>query len=107
MMRVRVGDQVAVVRGNHRGKRGRVSRILPDVGKVVVEGVNIIVKHIKRGRARQAGRVEMEGPLHVSNVMLICPSCKKPTRVGVRDDASGKNERFCKKCDAAVPRAEL
>ena len=75
--------------------------------RVVIEGVNIIVKHIKRGRARQAGRVEMEGPLHMSNVMLICPSCKKPTRVGVQQDASGKNERFCKKCETAIPRGEL
>ena len=67
----------------------------------MVEGVNIVKKHIKRGRARQAGIVEVEAPLHVSNVMLICPSCKQPTRVGVREGADGKNVRYCKKCDAA------
>ena len=57
---------------------------LIDEDRVVIEGVNIVIKHIKRGRARQAGRVEVEAPLHVSNVMLICPRCKQPTRVGIR-----------------------
>jgi large subunit ribosomal protein L24 len=107
MRKIRRGDEVIVISGRNKGQQGKVRLNLVREDRVVIEGVNIIVKHIKRGRARQAGRVEMEGPLHVSNVMLICPACKKPTRVGVRDDASGKNERFCKKCDAAVPRAEL
>ena len=70
------------------------------------EGVNIVKKHIKRGRARQAGIVEVEAPLHVSNVMLVCPNCKQPTRVCVREGADGKNIRYCKKCDALIPRPE-
>ena len=61
---------------------------------MVVEGVNIVIKHIKRGRARQAGRVEVEAPLHVSKVMLIGPETKEPTRVGIRKNADGKNERY-------------
>jgi large subunit ribosomal protein L24 len=72
----------------------------------VVEGVNIVTKHIKRGRARQAGLVKVEAPFHVSNVMLVCPTCKEPTRVGVRSGDDGKNARYCKKCDAWIPRPE-
>lgn len=107
MRKIRRGDEVVVISGRNKGQRGTVRLNLVQDDRVVVEGVNIIVKHIKRGRARQAGRVEVEGPLHVSNVKLICPSCKQPTRVGVRSNAAGKNERFCKKCDAAVVAAEL
>jgi large subunit ribosomal protein L24 len=73
---------------------------------VVIEGVNIVKKHIKQGRARQAGIVEVEAALHVSNVRLICPNCGQPTRVGVRAGADGKNERYCKKCDVTVPRPD-
>ena len=107
MRKIRRGDEVIVISGRNKGQQGKVRLNLVREDRVVVEGVNIIVKHIKRGRARQAGRVEMEGPLHMSNVMLICPTCKKPTRVGVQKDASGKNERFCKKCETAIPRGEL
>jgi large subunit ribosomal protein L24 len=107
MRRIRRGDEVVVISGRNKGQRGtvRLNHIKED--RVVVEGVNIIIKHIRRGTARQAGRVEVEGPLHVSNVMLICPTCKQPSRVGVRANADGKNERFCKKCDATIPQGEL
>jgi large subunit ribosomal protein L24 len=107
MRKIRRGDEVVVISGRNKGQRGTVRLNLVQEDRVVVEGVNIIVKHIKRGRARQAGRVEVEGPLHVSNVKLICPNCKQPTRVGVRPNAAGKNERFCKKCDGAVVATEL
>jgi large subunit ribosomal protein L24 len=107
MRKIRRGDEVVVISGRNKGQRGTVRLNLIQDDRVVVEGVNIIVKHIKRGRARQVGRVEVEGPLHVSNVKLICPACKQPTRVGVRANATGKNERFCKKCDAAVVATEL
>jgi large subunit ribosomal protein L24 len=107
MRKIRRGDEVVVISGRNKGQRGtvRLNHIKED--RVVIEGVNIIIKHIRRGTARQAGRVEVEGPLHVSNVMLICPSCKAPTRVGVRANADEKNERFCKKCDATIPQGEL
>jgi large subunit ribosomal protein L24 len=107
MRKIRRGDEVLVISGRNKGQRGtvRVNHIGDD--RVTIEGVNIVVKHIKRGRARQAGRVEVEAPLHVSNVKLVCPSCKQPTRVGVRANDAGKNERYCKKCAAAVPGAEL
>ena len=99
------GDQVVVLRGKNKGARGRVRQNMPREGKVVVEGINIVRKHLQRGRARQAGIVEVEAPLHASKVMLICPSCDEATRVGFRLDQYGNKERFCKKCEATIPRA--
>lgn len=106
MRKIRSGDEVLVTSGRNKGQRGRVRVNLIDRDRIVVEGVNIVKKHIKRGRARQAGIVEVEAPLHVSNVRLVCPNCGQPTRVGVRAGADGKNERYCKKCDESVPRPE-
>ena len=106
MRKIRTGDTVLVTSGRNKGQQGKVRRNLIESDRVVIEGVNIVKKHIKRGRARQAGIVEVEAALHVSNVMLICPSCKQPTRVGVRKDDDGKNARYCKKCDKPIPRPE-
>ena len=104
MRKIRTGDTVVVTSGRNKGQRGRVRQNLIDRDRVVIEGVNIVKKHIKRGRARQAGIVEVEAALHVSNVKLICPSCKEPTRVGIRAGADGKNARYCKKCDSIIAR---
>jgi large subunit ribosomal protein L24 len=103
MRKIRTGDEVLVTTGRNKGQQGTVRKNLIDENRVVIEGINIVKKHIKRGRARQAGIVEVEAPLHVSNVMLVCPACKEPTRVGVRRDDDGTNERYCKKCDATIP----
>jgi large subunit ribosomal protein L24 len=97
MRKIRSGDTVVVISGRNKGEQGKVRKNLIDRDRVVIEGVNIVKKHIKRGRARQAGIVEVEAALHVSNVMLVCPSCKQATRVGVRKDDNGKNARYCKK----------
>ncbi len=105
MRKIRTGDQVLVTSGRNKGQRGVVRQNLMERDRVVIEGVNIVKKHIKRGRARQAGIVEVEAALHVSNVRLICPNCSEPTRVGVRANADGKNQRYCKKCDEAIPRS--
>ncbi len=104
MRKIRTGDEVLVTSGRNKGQRGVVRQNLVDKDRVVVEGVNIVKKHIKRGRARQAGIVEVEAPLHISNVRLVCPSCGEVSRVGIRQDAEGKNERFCKKCEQTIPR---
>lgn len=104
MRKIRSGDVVLVTNGKNKGQQGVVRLNLVEKKRVVVEGVNIVKKHIKRGRARQAGIVEIEAALHVSNVKLICPECKEPTRVGIRKNAAEKNERYCKKCDQRVPR---
>src|SRR5918997_2051015 len=107
MRKIRTGDEVIVTSGRNKGQRGLVRLNLIDRDRIVIEGVNIVKKHIKRGRARQAGIVEVEAPLHVSNVRLVCPNCKQPTRVGVREGSDGKNVRYCKKCDALIPRPEV
>jgi large subunit ribosomal protein L24 len=104
MRKIRTGDEVIVIRGRNRGQTGKVRQVLPDENRIVIEGVNIVIKHLRRGRARQAGRVEVEAPLHVSNVMLLDPETKQPTRVGVRRNADGKNERFSKKTGNTIPR---
>lgn len=107
MQKIRSGDEVEVISGRNKGQRGtvRVNMIKDD--RVVVEGVNLVIKHIKRGRARQAGRVEVEAPLPVSKVMLVCPNCGRPTRVGIREGSNGKNERYCKKCDGLIPQPRV
>jgi large subunit ribosomal protein L24 len=109
-MHVKTGDEVLVIAGKNKGQRGRITRALPSVDRVVVENLNIVKKHLKaRGRQR-AGIVEVEAPLHVSNVMLICPNCGKAARTGHRildGDAkvSRRKVRFCKACDQTIPAA--
>lgn len=104
MRKIRTGDEVLVISGRNKGQRGKVRVNLVDKDRVIIEGVNIVIKHVKRGRARQAGRIEVEAPLHVSNVMLLDPDTKEPTRVGVRKGADGKNERYSKKTGNTIPR---
>lgn len=106
MNKIRRGDEVEVISGKNKGQRGTVRINMVDEEKVVVEGVNIVIKHIKRGRARQAGRVEVEAPMPVSKVKLVCPSCGKATRVGVHSDSDGKNVRYCKSCEKDIPRPD-
>ena len=98
------GDEIIVLRGRNKGERGRVRQNLPREDKLVVEGVNIVRKHLARGRARQAGIVEVEAAMHASKVMLICPACQEATRVGFRRTDAGDKVRFCKKCDAVIGR---
>lgn len=101
MEKIVSGDDVVVMSGKNKGQRGRVRTNLPLRDRVVIEGVNIVRRHMKQGRARQAGIVEMEAPLHVSNVMLWCANHTGPGRVGFRFTTEGAKERYCKKCDAA------
>lgn len=102
-MKILRGDEVVVIHGKNKGARGRVRQNMPREEKVVVEGVNIVRKHVRRqGVARQAGIIEVEAPLHKSKVMLVCPSCNEPTRIGFRIDDAGAKTRYCKKCDANI-----
>jgi large subunit ribosomal protein L24 len=107
MQKIRRGDEVVVISGKNKDQTGKVRVNLVKEDRVIIEGVNIVIKHIKRGRARQAGRVEVEAPLHRSKVMLVCPSCSEPTRVGIRQDSAGKNERYCKKCESTIARPSV
>lgn len=106
MQRIKKGDTVEIIAGKDLGERGEVQTVLPKKDRVVVGGVNIAKKHQK---ARQAGTrqvpaqiVEFEAPLHLSNVMLVCPSCDKKTRVGFRVREDGYKVRVCKKCSAEI-----
>jgi len=101
------GDQVMVIRGRDKGVMGRVRRNLRSEGKVVVEGVNVVRRHLPRQQnIAQGGIVESEAPFDRSNVMLICPSCSEPVRVGFRTTDDGTKERYCRICDAAIPRPD-
>ncbi len=107
-MHVKTGDEVLVISGKNKGRRGKITRAIPSKDRVVVENVNMVKKHLKpRGPRQRGGIVEVEAPLHVSNVMLICPSCGKAARTGHRIlDGEGKishrKVRYCKACDAAI-----
>jgi large subunit ribosomal protein L24 len=105
--KIRKGDTVQVITGRaqDRGKRGEVIRVLRKENRVVVQGVNLRIKHQAQiqtqGRTMNPGRVEFEAPIHISNVMLVCPKCDQPTRVGVERDESGAH-RVCKRCKALI-----
>jgi large subunit ribosomal protein L24 len=102
--KIKKGDTVIVVRGKsqNKGKSGKVIEISKDRSRVVIEGINIVKKHVKEiPDVREGGIYEVEAPIHISNVMLVCPNCKKHTRVGfkvVEDKKVIRKYRYCKKC---------
>ena len=103
---VRRGDTVGVIAGSERGKRGKVLRVFPDKGRVIIERVNMIKKHQRpTQKLRQGGIIEREGSLHISNVMLVDPRNDKPTRVGVRALSDGKKVRLARKSGEMIDRA--
>jgi len=100
---VRKGDTVAVIAGRERGKRGRVLRVFPEGGRVLVEKVNLIKKHQRpTQKLRQGGIIERESPLALSNVLLVCGRCDKPARTGIKTLADGRKIRACKRCGEPV-----
>lgn len=102
-MKIKKNDTVLVITGKDRGKKGKVRRALPKDDRVVVEGLNMIKRHSRARRAaRQAGIVELEAPMHVSNVMLVCDKCKKPAKVGFKSLEDGRKVRICRACDEPI-----
>ena len=102
-MIIRKDDNVMVTTGDDAGTSGRVLRVLPDKNKIVVEGINKVYKHVRPSRRNpQGGRLSKEMPIAVSNVQLVCGSCRKPVRVGRRYTTDGRKERYCKKCGAQL-----
>jgi large subunit ribosomal protein L24 len=107
-MHIRVGDTVEIITGADAGSsdqptRGKVIRVLRDEQKVVVEGINRVWKHIRRGpKNPQGGRLSKEMPVSWSNVMLVCERCNKASRTGARLLPDGAKERYCKKCNAGI-----
>ena len=99
MMSIIKNDTVKVVSGNHKGKVGRVLKVFPKQRRIIVEKVHLVKRHQKRkSQTEQGGIIEKEAPIHVSNVLLVCPKCSKPTRTGVGQLADGKKVRVCKTC---------
>jgi large subunit ribosomal protein L24 len=102
-MKIRKDDSVILIAGKDSGKKGKVRRVLPREDRVIVEGLNMVKRHSRAGRAaRQAGIIELEAPIHVSNVMLLCAKCGKPTRIGIRSLADGKRVRICRSCREVI-----
>jgi large subunit ribosomal protein L24 len=100
-MWIKANDTVRVLTGDDAGSQGRVLRVQPKAGKLVVEGINRVYKHVRRSqRNPQGGRLSMEMAIPLSNVALVCPSCKEAARFGARLLADGGKERYCKKCGA-------
>ncbi len=95
--RLKRDDEVMVIAGRDRGRRGKIQRVLVDKGSVLVEGVNMVKRHRKAGQgARQAGIIDKEMPIGMAKVMPICPSCDKPTRVAFKTLDDGTKTRVCK-----------
>jgi large subunit ribosomal protein L24 len=104
-MYIKKDDIVEVVAGDDKGKRGRVLSVDPTAGKVLVEGINKVYKHLKPNRRnQQGGRLSKEMPVDASNLLLICPQTNRATRVGVRYLADGSKERYSKRSGAAMGR---
>ena len=102
-MRIRSGDTVLVISGKEKGKTGRVERQVTKDNRVVVEGVNLITRHVRpRPGVRQSGRIQQEAPIHVSNVVLICNKCNQPVRPRVVTLETGERVRGCPKCEEVI-----
>lgn len=106
-VKIRKGDTVEIISGRtkDKGKRGEVMRVLPDEGRIVVQGVNVRKKHQRQvqtqGRTMAPGIIEFEMSVHISNVMVVCSKCDEPTRIGIQ--RQGKQvDRICKKCGAII-----
>jgi large subunit ribosomal protein L24 len=101
-MKIRKNDQVKMMIGRSKGKTGKVLRVFPDESKIIVEGMSLVKKHVRPRKEGEKGqRVEVPGKVNISNVMLVCAKCGKPTRVG--NKIVGENKfRICKKCQAEI-----
>ncbi|MDP3975880.1 MAG: 50S ribosomal protein L24 [bacterium] len=95
-MKIKQGDLVVVTTGKDAGKTGKVTKVNKEKGRVTVEKVNIQKKHVKKSSKGPGQRIEREAPIHISNVMILCPKTKKPSRVGYRILENGKKERYAK-----------
>lgn len=105
-MKIKKGDKVKILAGKDKGKIGKVLQIFPSANRASIEGLNLLIKHMRpRKKGEQGQRIEFPAPLDLSNVILVCPACDRPTRVGYKYMEVMKNEvkqkkkvRFCKKC---------
>ncbi len=105
-MKIRRYDQVVVIAGEDKGKKGKVLKVFAENERVIVEGVNFVKRHTKARPGQQAGIVEREAPVHVSNVMLVDPASGAPSRIGHHVLTDGKRQRIARKSGEAVPENE-
>ncbi len=102
-MKIRKNDTILVIAGKDKGKKGKVRFAYPKDQRILVEGVNFIKKHSKaKGQAKQAGIIDLEAPIHISNVMLLCDKCNHPTHVGFRLLEDGRKVRICRSCREVI-----
>jgi large subunit ribosomal protein L24 len=104
MSAIKKNDKVKVLSGKEAGRQGKVIKIFTDKGRALVERVNMVKRHTKPGGkvGQQGGIIEKEAPLNLAKLMLVCPKCSKPARVGIRQLESGERVRFCKKCSEQI-----
>jgi len=100
---IKKGDTAMVITGKEKGKKGRVIAVIPSKQRLKIEGLNIIKRHMKPSRQyTQGGIIEKEGTIHISNIMLVCPKCNKPTRIANQLLSDQKKVRACKKCKEVI-----
>jgi large subunit ribosomal protein L24 len=101
-MKIRKGDQIQIISGKDRGKRGKVVRTIPAAEKIVIEGLNLVKRHKRPKKGGEKGqRIEVPAPVEISNVLIVCPNCGKPARVGYKISKETKT-RICKKCQGEI-----
>ncbi|MFH0812359.1 MAG: 50S ribosomal protein L24 [Pseudomonadota bacterium] len=101
---VKKNDQVMIITGKEKGKIGKILTVIPQKDRVIVEKANMIKRHVRPGvKHRQGGIIEREGPIHISNVMVLCTKCNKPSRIGKKKLDEGKTVRICRKCGEILP----
>jgi large subunit ribosomal protein L24 len=102
-LHVKKNDTVKIIAGKDQGKTGKVLRVFPAKGRVVVENINVVKRHTRPSQLNpEGGIIEKEAPLSISNVMLVCGSCNQATRTGIRLLEDGTKSRYCKKCNESV-----
>jgi len=103
MMKIIKNDTVKVISGNHKGKVGKVLKVYPKTRRIIVEKIALVKRHRKpRSQTDQGGILEKEASIHISNVLLVCPKCSKPSRTGVSQLSDGKKVRICKSCNETL-----
>lgn len=100
-MKIQTGDNVKILLGKDRGKSGKVLRVWTKEGKALVEGINMYKRHVKKTGQHEGGILDIPKPLNISNIAIICPECKKQTRVGIKIAGELKS-RICKKCNTEL-----
>ena len=100
---IKKGDKVKILSGKDKGKTGKVLQIFRQRGRVSIEGVNLMTKHLRPRRDREKGqKIQFPAPMSLANVMLLCPKCNRPTRIGVKTLENKKRARYCKKCHEII-----